>query len=320
MSRHELDAAGIVDPALRSSYEACRRINAAHGRTFYLATLLLPAAKRPAVHALYGFARHADDIVDRLDRSLTTAQREHELEVWAARFLAGSGDDPVLPAVHDTIARYAIPLQHFDDFLVSMRMDLTTSDYATWDDLLRYTHGSAAVIGLQMLRVLGTVPGMHDVAAPYARDLGVAFQLTNFIRDVGEDIGRDRVYLPKEELAGFGVTRDDLASGIVDAKVRQLLAFQIARARELFRSAGPGMRLLAPTSRDCVRTASTLYGEILDAVEAADYRVLDRRVSVGPRRRVEVVLPGLARAWCSRLSSSSRVRATLVSATDRDGA
>jgi 15-cis-phytoene synthase len=320
MSRHELDAAGIGDPALRSSYEACRRINAAHGRTFYLATLLLPAAKRPAVHALYGFARHADDIVDRLDRSLTTAQREHELEAWAGRFLAGSGDDPVLPAVHDTIERYAIPLEHFDDFLTSMRMDLTTSDYATWDDLLGYTHGSAAVIGLQMLRVLETVPGMHDVAAPYARDLGVAFQLTNFIRDVGEDIRRDRVYLPKDELAAFGVTRDDLTSGIVDAKVRQLLAFQIARARELFRAAGPGIRLLAPTSRDCVRTASILYGEILDAVEAADYRVLDRRVSVGPVRRAEVVVPGLVNAWRSRLSSSSRVRATFVSATDREGA
>jgi phytoene synthase len=303
VSRHELDAAGVTDPALRLSYEACRRINASHGRTFYLATLLLPAAKRPAVHALYGFARHADDIVDSLDPTLTTAQREAQLEVWASRFLAGAGDDPVLLAVHDTIARYAIPLQHFDDFLVSMRMDLTTADYATWEDLEDYTHGSAAVIGLQMLRVLETEPGMDQVAAPYARDLGTAFQLTNFIRDVGEDLQRDRVYLPKDELATFGVTRDDLASGIVDANVRRLLAFQIARARELFRAAAPGIRLLAPTSRDCVRTAATLYGEILDAVEAADYRVLDRRVAVGPRRRAEVVIPGLVRSLRSRLSA-----------------
>jgi phytoene synthase len=300
MSRHELDAAGIDEPRLRSSYEACRRINAAHGRTFYLATLLLPPAKRPAVHALYGFARHADDIVDSLDPALTTAQRDRELEIWATRFLAGAGDDPVLPAVHDTIARYSIPLQHFEDFLVSMRMDLTTSEYATWDDLVDYTHGSAAVIGLQMLRVLETEVGMTDAAAPYARDLGVAFQLTNFIRDVGEDLRRDRVYLPKDELAAFGVTRADLATGIVDANVRRLLAFQIARARELFRAAAPGIRLLAPTSRDCVRTASTLYGEILDAVEAADYRVLDRRVSVGPRRRASVVIPGLVKSWRSR--------------------
>jgi 15-cis-phytoene synthase len=206
----------------------------------------------------------------------------------------------VLPAVHDTIARYAIPLQHFDDFLTSMRMDLTTSEYATWDDLQHYVHGSAAVIGLQMLRVLGAVPGLYDVAAPYAGDLGIAFQLTNFIRDVGEDLQRNRIYLPKDELAAFGVTRDDLARGIVDANLRRLLAFQIARARELFRSAEPGIRLLVPTSRDCIRTAATLYGEILDAVEAADYRVLDRRVSVGARRRAAVAIPGMARAWRSR--------------------
>jgi 15-cis-phytoene synthase len=301
MSRHELTAAGINDPALRASYDACRRINAANGRTFYLATLLLPAAKRPAVHALYGFARHADDIVDRLDASLTTAQREASLQSWSQQFLAGTADDPVLPAVHDTVATYRIPLAHFEDFLASMRMDLTTTEYASWDDLLRYTHGSAAVIGLQMLHVLGTVPGMHDVAAPYARDLGIAFQLTNFIRDVGEDVGRHRVYLPKDELAAFGVTRDDLAAGVVDANLRRLLAFQIARARELFRAAEPGMRLLAPASRDCVRSAAILYGGILDAVEDADYRVLDRRVAVGPRRRAAVVVPGMLGAWRSRL-------------------
>jgi 15-cis-phytoene synthase len=301
MSRRELTAAGITDPALRDSYDACRRINAANGRTFYLATLLLPAAKRPAVHALYGFARTADEIVDRLDDSLTTAQRDAALHDWSRRFFAGTADDPVLPAVHDTIAAYHIPLAHFEDFLASMRMDLTTSDYASWDDLLRYTHGSAAVIGLQMLHVLGTVPGMRDVAAPYARDLGIAFQLTNFIRDVGEDVRRHRVYLPKDELAAFGVTHDDLAGTVVDANLRRLLAYQIARARELFRAAEPGIRLLAPDSRDCVRTAATLYGGILDAVEDADYRVLEQRVAVGPRRRAAVVVPGLLSAWRSRL-------------------
>ncbi|HTW20711.1 MAG TPA: phytoene/squalene synthase family protein [Mycobacteriales bacterium] len=292
----ELDAAGIVDPALRSSYAACRRINAAHGRTFYLSTLLLPAAKRPAVHALYGFARHADDIVDAFNPTASIEQRERELARWSARFLAGDGDGPVLPAVLDTIDRYAIPVRYFEDFLTSMRMDLVQSEYPSWDDLQDYTYGSAAVIGLQMLRVLGTVPGMSAAAAPYARDLGVAFQLTNFIRDVGEDIRRDRVYLPKDELAAFGVTRDDLARGVVSAGFRRLLAFQIARARELLRSAEPGIRLLSPQSRECVLRARILYGGILDAVEAADYRVLDRRVSVGLARRAAVVVPGLVRA------------------------
>jgi phytoene synthase len=300
MSRSEQAAAGITDPRLRASYEACRRINARSGRTFYLATLLLPAAKRPAVHALYGFARHADDIVDDLDSSLTLAQRERELESWSRRFLAGAGNDPLLPAVHDTIDRYGIPISHFEDFIDSMRMDLTTTEYATWEDLQVYVHGSAAVIGLQMLRVLGTAAGMQDVASPYAGDLGIAFQLTNFIRDVGEDLRRDRVYLPKDELAFFGVTRDDLASGIVDANIRRLLAFQIARARELFRAAAPGVRLLHPTGRDCIRTASTLYGAILAEVERADYEVLDRRVSVGLGRRAIIALPAMAQAWHTR--------------------
>jgi phytoene synthase len=300
VSGRELDAAGIVDPALRSSYDECRRINARTGRTFYLATLLLPAAKRPAVHALYGFARHADEIVDSFDPTLSATERGRRLVSWGDRFLAGDDDDPLLPAVHDTIRRHAIPVRYFEQFLASMELDVTVSEYASWDDLARYIHGSAVVIGWQLLRVLGTEPGLEAVAAPYAADLGVAFQLANFIRDVGEDLRRGRVYLPKDEMASFGVTRDDLVSGVVDANLRRLLAFQIARARELLRSAAPGVRLLEPDSREAIRTASTLYGGILDAVEAADYRVLDRRVSVGLGRRAVVSLPAAARAWRAR--------------------
>jgi 15-cis-phytoene synthase len=300
MSRRELDAAGIEGHALRVSYEACRRRNAAHGRTYYLATLLLPAAKRAAVHALYAFARHADDLVDTVDPMATVESRDRALSRWAEAFRAGDTNDPLLPAVHDTIARYQIPRQLFADFLDAMRMDLTTSSYQTWGDLQGYVHGSAAVIGEQLLPVLGTMPGMREVARPYARDLGVAFQLANFIRDVGEDLRRGRVYLPVDDLAAFGVNRSDLAAGIVDARIRRLLAFEISRARELFRSAEPGIRLLDPASRDCVRTAFTLYGGILDAVEQADYRVLDRRVAVGPARRAQVALPGLVRAIRAR--------------------
>jgi 15-cis-phytoene synthase len=300
MSRHELDAAGIDDPTLRASYDACRRENATHGRTYYLATLLLPAAKRPAVHALYAFARHADDLVDTLDPTATIESRDRALVSWSEAFQRGDIADPLLPAVHDTIARYDIPQQLFADFLDAMRMDLTTSSYPTWEDLLGYMHGSAAVIGEQLLPVLGTLPGRRDVATPYARELGVGFQLANFIRDVGEDLRRGRVYLPLDDLASFGVTRSDLAAGVVDGRIRRLLAFEIARARELFRSAEPGIRLLDPASRDCVRTAFTLYGGILDAVERADYRVLDRRVAVGPTRRARVALPGLVRALRAR--------------------
>ena len=151
-----------------------------------------------------------------------------------------------------------------------------------------------------MLPILEPLPGMTQVAAAYAADLGRAFQLTNFIRDVGEDLRRNRVYLPKEDLAAFAVTRDDLESGVITAATRRLLAFEAQRARELFRQAEPGIRLLHPTSRDCIRTALTLYRGILDEVERADYGVLDRRVRVGTARRASVAVPAMLRAWRAR--------------------
>jgi 15-cis-phytoene synthase len=303
VSARELVAAGIEDPALRRSYEACRRLNARHGRTYYLATLLLPPAKRPYVHALYGFARYADEIVDDLDSTLTDEQKADWLVGWGSLFLAevraGGSDHPISRAVVDTVRRWEIPLGLFDDFLASMRMDLTVTDYPTYDDLMKYVWGSAAVIGLQMVPVLEPlVP--RELAEPYAVDLGVAFQLSNFIRDVGEDLRRGRVYLPGEDLEHFGVDRERLARGVVDGPVRRLLAYEIARTRELYRAAEPGIRLLHPTSRDCIRTAFRLYGGILDEVERADYQVLARRVSVGPRRRLTVAVPGLIRAYAAR--------------------
>jgi phytoene synthase len=303
VSARELDAAGIRDPALRASYEACRRLNAAHGKTYYLATLLLPAWKRPYVHALYGFARYADEIVDDLASTLSDAEKAEWLVGWSEQLLrdvrAGSSDHPISRAVVDTVRRWDIPVSHLEAFLASMRMDLTVTEYATYGDLMAYVHGSAAVIGLEMLPVLEPVVP-REVAEPYATDLGIAFQLSNFLRDVGEDLRRGRVYLPQEDLAAFGVTREHLAHGVVDGPVRRLLAFEVARTRELYRSAAQGVRLLHPTSRPCIQTALALYGGILDEVEKADYQVLGQRVAVGRRRRLAVAGPGLARAWVAR--------------------
>ncbi|MCW2692796.1 MAG: phytoene synthase [Mycobacterium sp.] len=301
MTATDLDAAAVIEPRLRASYETCRRLNAAHGRTYYLATRLLPPEKRPAVHALYGFARYADEIVDDLASTQTPAQRAAELEDWGGRFLAdlrgGGAGDAVTAAVLDTAHRYAIPAEHFEAFLASMRMDLTVESYATYDDLLGYVYGSAAVIGLMVMPVLGAT---DPAAAPYARDLGIAFQLSNFIRDVGEDLRRGRIYLPLEDLALFGVDRAHLERGVVDGPVRRLLAHEIARTREIYAAAAPGVRLLDATSRPCVEAALRLYGGILDEVERARYQVLDRRVSVPPRRRAAVALPLLVRAVRAR--------------------
>jgi 15-cis-phytoene synthase len=288
---------------LAASYATCRRLHAEYGRTYYLATMLLPAWKRPYVHALYGFARYADEIVDDLGSNLTPGQKAAALDDWGQRFLDGDpapdarpGAD-VLPAVRDTIDRWSIPREHFEAFLCSMRMDLTTSEYETFDDLQTYVYGSAAVIGLQMVPILEP---STPVAYAYARDLGIGFQLANFLRDVGEDLARGRIYLPQESMRLFGVDREHLARGVVDGPIRRLLAFEIARCRELFRNAAPGIRLLHPTSQDCIRTAFTLYGGILDEIERADYQVLDRRVSVPLRRRLAVAGPGLLRAARAR--------------------
>ncbi len=298
MSRRELDAAGISGPELRASYERCRRINAAYGRTYFLATKMLPPAKRPHVHALYGAARFADELVD--DARSTDP---NGLLDWGKRLLddldLGSSSDPISRAAVHTARTWGIPTEHFAAFLTSMQRDLTTTGYATYADLETYMHGSAAVIGLQMLPILEP---LSDEAAPYARALGVAFQLSNFIRDVAEDLRLGRVYLPQEDLDAFGVTRADLRPGPPSPRVVELLTFEIARARSCYRTAEPGITMLHPSSRDCIRTAFTLYCGILDAVERADYQVLDRRVSVALPRRLRVAVPGLVRSrrarWC----------------------
>ncbi|MFB8027817.1 phytoene/squalene synthase family protein [Streptomyces sp. NPDC056465] len=308
MNRRELDAAGITAPALRAAYARCRRLNAQHGRTYFLATRLLPVERRPAVHALYGFARWADDIVDDLDRRQPPEERDRLLRLLesdlADGLRTGGGDEPVVRAVADTAGRYAIDHGLFADFLTSMRSDLTVTDYPTYDDLRSYMHGSAAVIGLQMLPVLGTVVA-REVAAPHAAALGVAFQLTNFLRDVGEDLDRGRVYLPADLLAAHGVDRRLLEwsrrTGRHDPRIRAAFAEADTMIRSVYREAEPGIAMLEPRVRPCIRTAFVLYRGILDAVAADDYRVLHRRAVVPRRRRAVTAAGGLVRILGARM-------------------
>lgn len=302
MSDKDLDAAGITDPGLREAYERCRALHAAHGRTYYLATLLLPSGKRPYVWALYGFARYADEFVDSL-----TDPDPLALVRWGDAFLDnldlhGSsridpGTDAVGAAMQHTMRAWGIPRAHVDAFLDSMKLDITETGYPTYSALERYMYGSAAVIGLQMLPVLEPLTAE---AAPRARALGEAFQMSNFIRDVGEDLRRGRVYLPQEDLDLFGVTRTDLAAGEITKPIERLLRFEIDRTRAMYEYAEPGIDMLHPTSRDCIRTAYVLYSGILGAVEKAGYQVLRQRVSVPMTRRLAVALPGMVRATRAR--------------------
>jgi phytoene synthase len=304
----ELDAAGVSQPRLREAYRCCRTLNARHGRTFFLATRLLTPAQRPAVHALYGFARLADDILDDLDSPLDTGAKTTRLQTFSKQFFNGGngGDeqtDLVLTAVRHTAALYGIDAGLFGDFLESMRMDLTVTDYPDRAALNHYMHGSAEVIGLELLPVLGTVAPAEE-AAPYAAALGKAFQLTNFLRDVDEDLVRHRVYLPADELAAFDVDRDLLIwcheHRQTDPRVRSALAAQHHITRGIYRFAGEGVQMLAPWSRPCVATALTLYSEILDRIEASDFAVFRRRARVGTARRVSVAGGALIQAWRAR--------------------
>ena len=316
MSGRELDRAGITETALRADYLHCRALNAQFGRTYFLATRLLTPERRPAVHALYGFARWADEIVDRIDSRASGAERAaalHRLEAGLREaVLSGRGGTPVCRAVADTASRYRIPYRHFADFLAAMRQDLDTKEYATFEDLMAYMHGSAAVIGLECLPVLGTVTDPEE-AAPHAAGLGVAFQVTNFIRDVGEDLDRGRVYLPADHLAAHGVDRELLLwcrrTGAGDARVLAALRERIEHTRGLYRYAARGVPMLAPQSRPCVAAALVLYRRILDEIERAGVcTVLHRRVAVPKAGRARVAATGFRRVLSVRAAAAWRER------------
>ncbi|GAA4209733.1 phytoene/squalene synthase family protein [Microbispora amethystogenes] len=282
---------------LTAAYERCRRLHARYGRSYYLATLLLPAWKRPHVHALYGFARYADEIVDSFSMS---GDRSRALERLASRLTAALGGepvrDPVLPAFAHTVRAFGIDHADVAAFLASMRADLTVRRYATYDDLLGYMEGSAAAIGTMMLPVLEPLPGEDERAREPARQLGLGFQLTNFVRDVREDLARGRIYLPLADLDKFGVTPADLAAPRATPAVRDLVALNCERARDHYRRAWEGIALLAPSSRPCIRAAYELYGGILDEITAAGHDVLARRATVPRGRRLAIFTRNLLAA------------------------
>jgi len=301
----ELKAAGITDSELRNSYLECKRLNNLHGKTYFLATRLLPPAKRPFVHALYGFARYADEIVDDLASTLTEDEKADALKNWGTEVLAniksGKSHDHIGAALVDTVNRFSIPISYFEAFLHSMTMDLTVTEYHTYEDLCEYVYGSAAVIGLQMVPILGTISKQSLTEANIAAEkLGTAFQLANFIRDVGEDLTRGRVYLPVTELQSHGVTREMLEERIVTPQIKNALKEQIQRVRSLQAEAKVGINLLSAESRACIEAASELYCGIVDEVEKIDYEIFDKRAKTSNWRRLKVALPAYIKARNSR--------------------
>ncbi len=271
-------------PTLEASYRRCRELNRAYGSTYYWSTWLLPAVKRHHVHALYGFCRYADDIVDDLGPA-PLAQREAALRAYGERFFAdldaGGSDDLVLKAVVHTARAFDLPREGFQRFLRSMTMDLSVTSYQSFEDLCDYMDGSAAVIGELMLPILE--PASPAAFGP-ARDLGIAFQLTNFLRDVGEDLRRGRVYLPQEDLTAFDAHRALELRRVTPGWVA-LCRFEIDRIRSYYHSADEGIAHLPPVSARCIAAARTLYAGILDRVEEMGYDVFSQRARVASWRK-----------------------------------
>ncbi|WP_200936286.1 DUF5914 domain-containing protein [Marmoricola sp. Leaf446] len=274
----------LLDPTLEVGYRQAADLTRKYGTTYFWGAALLPAAQRRHVHAVYALCRLADDIVDdAVALGRDTAQTRAELASFRARFgeavATGGSPDPVLAAVARSVEECGIDPGCFDRFFDAMAQDLDTSSYRSWEDLLGYMDGSAAVIGEMMLPVLQP---RSTAAFEPARALGLAFQLTNFLRDVAEDLDRGRVYLPQEDLERFGA---DPAARTVTEDWRRLMRFEIERNRELYVEADRGLAHLAGAAERCVRTARVLYSGILDKIEESDYDVFSQRARVPTWRK-----------------------------------
>ena len=267
----------IMDAALREGYETSRRMQRRHDPTYYFATRRLPAEIRPATHALYGYVRTADQIVDGPHRAATVDGRRAALDAWEAELEAGETScQPIVRALTDAAARHRLPLGELRTYMRSMRIDCAPVRIDSWDDLVAYMDGSAGSVGRIMAALLG-VPARHH--SDLGR-LGLAFQLANFIRDVREDATLDRVYLPAEDRERFGVSEQDLRAQRASPAVRALVAHEVERARGLFAGARPAIASAPGSVRPGIKLATGLYSRMLDRVEATGFDVLGRETGV----------------------------------------
>jgi phytoene synthase len=274
---------------LRRAYQHCAQLTAQHSKSFYLASRLLPEGKRRATRALYAFCRVGDDLVDRAQAEPETALRQ-----WSQMSLAAdpATDDLVVLAWSHARSIYRIPQRYAEQLIDGVARDLRQTRYQSFAELAEYSYGVASTVGLMSMHIVG-FRGLE--AIPYAVKLGVALQLTNILRDVGEDYRSGRVYLPQQELAAFGITEDQIAAGHVDNRWREFMRFQIARNRVLYKEAWPGIAMLDRDGRFAIAAVATLYRGILDDLETHDYNNFTRRSYVNKRGKAA----RLAQAWWS---------------------
>ncbi|XWX05168.1 squalene/phytoene synthase family protein [Aggregatilineales bacterium SYSU G02658] len=274
--------------ALESAYDLCEQITLQHSKTFYVASSLLPPAKRRAVRALYAFCRVTDDIVDQAPDGTS---RDAALRAWQETVFADhpDHDEPVALAWADTRARFHIPRGYALQLIEGCARDIRQTRYETFDELAEYSYGVASTVGLMAMHIVGFAGAE---AIPYAVRLGIALQITNILRDVGEDWRNGRLYLPLEEMREFNLSEADVARGVVTPAWREFMRFQIARNRRLYAESIAGVALLNTNGRFAITAAARLYEAILKDIEAHDYDVFSRRARIstlGKLRR----LPGI---------------------------
>ncbi len=277
--------------SLEDSYEICRKETAQWAKTFYLGTMLLPKAKRQAIWAIYVWCRRTDELMDSPEaQKCSVSELSDRLAAWEEHtrsVFQGCIKDELDAVMADTIERFSQPIQPYLDMIEGQRMDLEQHRYETFKDLKLYCYRVAGTVGLMTQGVMGLDPAYTTAPWSSAPDpseaaiaLGIANQLTNILRDVGEDRGRGRIYIPQEDLKRFGYSENDLMAGKLNKQWKNLMAFQLNRAREWFARSEDGVRWLSPDARWPVWTSLRLYRGILDAIERLDYDVFNNRAYV----------------------------------------
>jgi 15-cis-phytoene synthase len=285
----------LID-ALQKDFAVCRAYTRHFAKTFYFASHVLPREKRMAAYALYAFCRYADEIVDSPQAVADPELAVRDLEVLCHRlktiYSGGTVEEPKLRAFQATVQQYRIPVEYFIDLIRGVEMDLMKRTYRTFGELEEYCYCVASTVGMIMTKVFGAAH--ENEALEHAIELGKAMQLTNILRDVGEDCQRGRIYLPEEDLRMFGVTAEDLSRGDATPAFVELMKFQIRRARSFFRRAESGIpELTDDGSRLCVRLMSHTYAEILDVIETNGYDSLSRRAFVPLTRKIRIAYAAL---------------------------
>jgi 15-cis-phytoene synthase len=302
-SFHRMVIDELESPQLRSAYAHCRKITRSHAKTFYLATRFLPYKKQRSIFSIYALCRYIDDLVDEtndliLSRRVEASKLDELIRNWQSKlelaYRTGEADNPILIAFADTLNVFHIPEKYPLELMEGVCMDLNKNRYETFDELYDYSYKVASVVGLMTSEVFGY---SSDEAIPKAVDLGIAMQLTNILRDIGEDLRRNRIYIPREDLEKFGLCESDLFAEVRDERFVALMDFQIARARSFYQSADSGIKLLNSDSQLPVYMARHNYSRILDQIEKNKYQVFSKRAFLSTRSKLSI----LPRAWFSTM-------------------